>query len=118
MGRSVMSIGLLVLGCLVCSAAACEPTEPGTGENNVQARLVDFMPNQNNWNYPDYAACIDLDGNKPIEWRQRYGWASFCGRVGPRGRNSCGCCIKVTNSETGESVTVRVIHTCGGEAMD
>ncbi|GMI65211.1 HEVEIN-LIKE, pathogenesis-related 4 [Hibiscus trionum] len=138
MKRSVMSISLLVLACLVVSAAAqtaetttdlfaqekndqqchCEPTPPGTGESNVKAYLKDFQPNQNNWNYPSYAACIDLDGDKPLEWRKRYGWTGFCGKAGPRGRNACGCCIKVTNSATKASEIVRVIHTCGSGALE
>ncbi|KAE8721447.1 Pathoproteinsis-related protein P2 isoform 2 [Hibiscus syriacus] len=33
-----------------------------------------------NWSY-GVAACGALDGGKPLEWRQRYGWTGYCGNV-------------------------------------
>lgn len=39
--------------------------------------------------------CAAEDGNKSLWWLNKYGWASFCGPVGPLGIASCGKCLNV-----------------------
>ncbi|KAK3118870.1 hypothetical protein QOZ80_9BG0709810 [Eleusine coracana subsp. coracana] len=48
----------------------------------------------------------------------RYGWTAFCGPVGPTGQDSCGRCLKVTNTATGDEITVRIVDQCGNGGLD
>lgn len=74
-----------------------------------------------NWDLRAVSAyCATWDADMPLEWRQRYGWAAFCGPVGPRDEASCGRCLVVANSATGAQVVVRVLDQCsfGGIGLD
>ncbi|CAN6363264.1 unnamed protein product [Urochloa humidicola] len=66
------------------------------------------------------AYCATWDAATPLEWRQRYGWAAFCGPAGPRGEASCGRCLAVANAATGAQATVRILDQCsfGGLGLD
>lgn len=68
----------------------------GQSASNVRATYHFYNPEQNGWNLNAVSAyCSTWDANKPLEWRKRYGWTAFCGPVGPRGRDSCGKCLRV-----------------------
>ncbi|KAE8729672.1 hypothetical protein F3Y22_tig00003435pilonHSYRG00087 [Hibiscus syriacus] len=70
----------------------CDPTPPGLGESNVRADYSkDYNPIENDWTYPSHAECAIKDAD------------------------SCGKCLKVTNTDTTDSVTVRIMDTCSGE---
>lgn len=64
------------------------------------------------------AYCSTWDANKPYSWRSKYGWTAFCGPVGPRGRDSCGKCLRVTNTRTGAQTTVRIVDQCSNGGLD
>ncbi|KAE8720892.1 hypothetical protein F3Y22_tig00017996pilonHSYRG00005 [Hibiscus syriacus] len=95
----------------------CDPTPPGPGESNVRADYSkDYNPIENDWTYPSHAECAIKDGGKPLEWRKRYGWTGYCGKYTTfNPEDNCGKCLKVTNTDTKDSVTVRIMYTCGGE---
>ncbi|RLM70240.1 hypothetical protein C2845_PM17G12440 [Panicum miliaceum] len=45
----------------------------------------------NGWDLNHISAyCATWDANKPLSWRQKYGWIAFCGPSGPRGQASYG----------------------------
>ena len=80
-----------------CDAVPPPPASPG--ESNVTAYWTDYNVTNNNWDY--YAkpvSCASVDGDKPLEWRSKYGWTGFCGNVGPQGLDACGLCLKVRNT--------------------
>ncbi|XVF31117.1 hypothetical protein REPUB_Repub16aG0118000 [Reevesia pubescens] len=95
----------------------CDPVPPppaGPGESNVTAYWTEYNATNNNWDYyakPVY--CAAVDGGKPLEWRSKYGWTGFCGKVGPQGEEACGKCLKVTNRGTKAEEIVRIVDTCG-----
>ncbi|KAI3856765.1 hypothetical protein MKX03_022379 [Papaver bracteatum] len=97
------------------------PSAPGAGERatNVRATYHIYNPAQNGWDlYRVSAYCSTWDGNKPLAWRQKYGWTAFCGPVGPRGQASCGRCLRVTNRGTGAQTTVRIVDQCSNGGLD
>ena len=50
----------------------------------------------NKWNLNTSGVlCASQDGNKSLSWRSKYGWAAFCGPVGPIGKAACGKCLEV-----------------------
>ena len=70
----------------------------GQSATNVRATYHYYNPPQNNWDLNRVSAyCSTWDANRPLAWRQRYGWTAFCGPVGPHGRDSCGRCLRVRN---------------------
>ncbi|PPS05046.1 hypothetical protein GOBAR_AA15626 [Gossypium barbadense] len=78
-----------------------------------------YNPAQNGWNLNAVSAyCSTWDANKPLAWRQKYGWTAFCGPVGPRGQASCGRCLRVTNRATRAQVTVRIVDQCSNGGLD
>ncbi|KAK9017226.1 hypothetical protein V6N11_079708 [Hibiscus sabdariffa] len=102
----------------------CDPPPPpppaAPGETNVIAYWADYDPQKNNWNYSAaQVACNALDGGKPLEWRQRYGWTGYCGKVlGPELKDICGKCLKVTNRRTKDEEIVRIVDSCGSDALE
>ncbi|XP_022742088.1 pathogenesis-related protein PR-4-like [Durio zibethinus] len=103
---------ILLLACVVASAAA-------QSASNVRATYHLYNPEQNNWDLTAVSAfCATWDANRPLEWRRRYGWTAFCGPVGPQGQAACGRCSRVTNTETGTSATVRIVHQCSNGGLD
>ncbi|KAK8502384.1 hypothetical protein V6N12_046170 [Hibiscus sabdariffa] len=104
----------------------CDPPPPpppppaGPGETDVTAYWVDYAPEKKNWSYSAaHVACNALDGGKPLEWRKRYGWAGYCGNVlGPELKDKCGKCLKVTNTRTEDEEIVRIVDSCGSDALE
>ncbi|CAF1703375.1 hypothetical protein Bca4012_003653 [Brassica carinata] len=110
---SRLSICLLVLLCAFAAKTAAQSA------NNVRATYHFYNPAQNGWDlYRVSAYCSTWDGNQPLEWRQRYGWTAFCGPAGPRGRDSCGRCLRVTNTGTQAQATVRIVDQCSNGGLD
>ncbi|PVH34448.1 hypothetical protein PAHAL_8G220300 [Panicum hallii] len=66
------------------------------------------------------AYCATWDADMPLAWRQRYGWAAFCGPAGPHGEASCGRCPLVANAATRAQATVTILDRCsfGGLGLD
>ncbi|KAK9041996.1 hypothetical protein V6N11_017079 [Hibiscus sabdariffa] len=94
------------------------PPPAGPGETNVIAYWSDYNVEKSNWSY-GAAACAGLDGGKPLEWCQRYGWSGYCGNVvGSELKDICGKCLKVTNTGTKDEVIVRIVDRCGSGALE
>ncbi|XVF31124.1 hypothetical protein REPUB_Repub16aG0118700 [Reevesia pubescens] len=97
-----------------CEPPVPPPPPPGPGETNVEAYWTDYRPLKNNWSMnAANVFCAEVDGDKPLEWRSKYGWTGFCGKVGPQGISACGKCLKVTNRGTEAEEIVRIVDTCG-----
>ncbi|XP_057960373.1 pathogenesis-related protein PR-4-like [Malania oleifera] len=113
MERAIVSfMVVLVLGCVVGSATA-------QSASNVRATYHFYNPAQNGWDLNAVSAyCATWDASKPLAWRQKYGWTAFCGPVGPRGQDSCGKCLRVTNTGTGAQATVRIVDQCSNGGLD
>ncbi|GKV12443.1 hypothetical protein SLE2022_128610 [Rubroshorea leprosula] len=110
MGRVTLS--LVFLAFLVAGATA-------QSASNVRATYHFYNPQQNNWDLNAVSAfCSTWDANKPLAWRQKYGWTAFCGPVGPRGQEACGKCLLVTNTETKAQATVRIVDQCSNGGLD
>ncbi|KAI3993178.1 hypothetical protein MKX01_009921 [Papaver californicum] len=87
--------------------------------SNVRATYHIYNPAQNGWDMNRVSAyCSTWDANKPLAWRQKYGWTAFCGPVGPRGQASCSRCLRVTNRGTGAEKTVRIVDQCSNGCLD
>ncbi|XP_031125996.1 pathogenesis-related protein PR-4 [Ipomoea triloba] len=103
---------LLVVVALVAGAAAQSAT-------NVRATYNNYNPQNINWDYRTASVyCATWDADKPLAWRQKYGWTAFCGPVGPTGQASCGRCLRVTNTATNAQVTVRIVDQCSNGGLD
>lgn len=88
-----LSICVFILLCAFAATAAAQTA------SNVRTTYHYYYPEQNGWDlYKVSAYCSTWKGNQPLEWRRKYGWTAFCGPVGPRGRDSCGRCLRVTTS--------------------
>ncbi|KEH43013.1 putative rlpA-like protein, double-psi beta-barrel [Medicago truncatula] len=91
----------------------------GQSANNVRATYHLYNPQNINWNYNTASVyCATWDANQPLSWRQKYGWTAFCGPQGPHGRDSCGKCLRVTNTATGAQATVRIVDQCANGGLD
>ncbi|CAK8572329.1 unnamed protein product [Lathyrus sativus] len=78
-----------------------------------------YQPEQHNWDLLAVSAfCATWDADQPLSWRSKYGWTAFCGLVGPQGPDSCGRCLKVRNTKTGDEEIVRIIDQCHNEGLD
>ncbi|XP_020244844.1 wheatwin-2 [Asparagus officinalis] len=107
----VSLVAVILLG---LAAAACAQQA-----SNVRATYHYYNPAQNNWNLNAVSAyCATWDADKPLSWRQKYGWTAFCGPVGPHGQAACGKCLRVTNQATGAQATVRIIDQCSNGGLD
>ncbi|GLT48382.1 hypothetical protein SLA2020_220120 [Shorea laevis] len=108
----VTLVSLMFLSYLVAVATA-------QSASNVRATYHFYNPKQNNWDLNAVSAfCATWDANKPLAWRQRFGWTAFCGPVGPRGQAACGLCLQVTNTATGAQAKVRIIDQCSNGGLD
>ncbi|MQL78702.1 hypothetical protein Taro_011134 [Colocasia esculenta] len=86
---------------------------------NVRATYRNYNPQENRWDLWRVGAyCAPWDAVKPLLWLQKYGWTAFCGPVGPRGREACGRCLRVTNTRTGAQITVRIVDQCSNGGLD
>ncbi|RRT68545.1 hypothetical protein B296_00038198 [Ensete ventricosum] len=118
----------IVAALLLCLAAAATAQQA----SNVRATYNYYYPAKNNWDLNAVSAyCATWDADKPLAWRQKYGWTAFCGPVGPTGQAACGkcllkrteryvgvCCMQVTNTATGTQATVRIIDQCSNGGLD
>ncbi|URD74648.1 wound-induced protein [Musa troglodytarum] len=105
----------IVAALLLCLAAAATAQEA----SNVRATYNYYYPAQNNWDLNAVSAyCATWDADKPLAWRQKYGWTAFCGPVGPTGQAACGRCLLVTNTATGTQATVRIVDQCSNGGLD
>lgn len=87
--ESYFAVFLLIS--LVAKAAAQQAS-------NVRATYHLYEPEKIGWNYLTASVyCATWDADKPLAFRQKYGWTAFCGPVGPRGQESCGKCLRVNN---------------------
>lgn len=106
---SIVAIAML---CLALGAAA-------QSANNVRATYHLYNPQNIGWDLSAASAyCATWDANKPLWWRQKYGWTAFCGPAGPHGQASCGKCLRVTNIATGAQATVRIVDQCANGGLD
>ncbi|CAI0433872.1 unnamed protein product [Linum tenue] len=64
-----------------------------------------YNPEQIGWSLTVASAyCSTWDADKPLAWRQKYGWTAFCGPV--------------TNRGTGAQETVRIVDQCSNGGLD
>ncbi|PIA45176.1 hypothetical protein AQUCO_01700609v1 [Aquilegia coerulea] len=102
-----------------CRGTGNPGSGPGESATNVRATYHIYNPAANGWDLNRVSAyCATWDANKPLAWRQQYGWTAFCGPVGPRGQASCGRCLRVTNTYTGAQITVRIVDQCSNGGLD
>ncbi|KAL6654880.1 hypothetical protein ACP70R_008345 [Stipagrostis hirtigluma subsp. patula] len=112
--RVAAALAAVVLAMLAGGAAAQQASGVTAVRNSYAAAL-------SNWDlWAVRAYCATWDAGMPLAWRQRYGWAAFCGPAGPRGEPSCGRCLLVANEATGAQATVRILDRCsfGGLGLD
>ncbi|XP_019197167.1 PREDICTED: pathogenesis-related protein PR-4-like [Ipomoea nil] len=110
--KRVAASCLLVVVAMAADAAAQSAT-------NVRATYNNYNPQNIDWDYNTASVfCATWDADKPLEWRQKYGWTAFCGPVGPTGQDSCGRCLAVTNTATNDQVTVRIVDQCSNGGLD
>ncbi|XP_028790209.1 pathogenesis-related protein PR-4-like [Neltuma alba] len=126
--------GALCPGDLCCSQYGwCGSTDEYCGENcqskckggggasasNVRATYNDYQPELHNYDLiATRTFCATWDASKSYAWRSKYGWTAFCGPAGPRGRDACGKCLRVTNTRTRAQVTVRIVDQCSNGGLD
>uniref|UniRef100_A0A7C9DPI4 Chitinase n=2 Tax=Opuntia streptacantha TaxID=393608 RepID=A0A7C9DPI4_OPUST len=85
---SIVAIAMLCLAMALGAAAQ--------SANNVRATYHLYNPQNIGWDLLRASAyCATWDANKPLAWRQKYGWTAFCGPAGPHGQASCGRCLRV-----------------------
>ncbi|XP_044477605.1 pathogenesis-related protein PR-4-like [Mangifera indica] len=91
----------------------------GESASNVRATYHFYYPQQNGWDLRAVSAyCSTWDADKPLAWRQKYGWTAFCGPAGTHGQAACGKCLRVTNSRTGAQAIVRIVDQCSNGGLD
>ncbi|CAN1233546.1 Wound-induced protein WIN2 [Linum perenne] len=96
-----LSVGLLFSILLSLLAAIAS----GQSASNVRSTYHLYNPQQNGWNLNAVSAyCSTWDANKPLAWRQKYGWTAFCGPV--------------TNRATRAEATVRIVDQCSNGGLD
>nr|AGV54773.1 pro-hevein [Phaseolus vulgaris] len=109
------------------TAEYCSPSQncqsncwgSGGSASNVRATYHYYQPEQHGWDLNAVSAyCSTWDAGKSYAWRSKYGWTAFCGPVGPTGRDSCGRCLRVTNTGTGAQTTVRIVDQCSNGGLD
>ncbi|NP_001315589.1 wound-induced protein WIN1-like precursor [Solanum lycopersicum] len=106
-------------GCQSQCRGGPTPTPTPGGGAQVRATYHIYNPQNVGWDLNAVSAyCSTWDANKPYSWRSKYGWTAFCGPVGPRGRDSCGKCLRVTNTRTGAQTTVRIVDQCSNGGLD
>ncbi|PNX77349.1 pathogenesis-related protein p2-like [Trifolium pratense] len=109
------SLSLLVL----CFLMGTLMLVSGQSATNVRATYNNYNPQNINWDYLTAGVyCATWDANQPLSWRKRYGWTAFCGPAGPHGRDSCGKCLRVTNTATNTQTTVRIVDQCANGGLD
>ncbi|OAY80902.1 Barwin [Ananas comosus] len=114
-----MSVGTRSLSTALLLFAAATVAATAQQAFDVRATFNYYYPAQNNWDLTAVSAfCATWDASMPLSWREKYGWTSFCGPVGPTGEAACGLCLLVTNTATGAQLTVRIIDQCSNGGLD
>ncbi|XP_060218198.1 pathogenesis-related protein PR-4A [Lycium barbarum] len=107
-----LCVAFFMISMMIAMASAQSAT-------NVRATYHLYNPQNINWDLRTASAfCATWDADKPLAWRQKYGWTAFCGPAGPRGQDSCGKCLRVTNTGTGTQATVRIVDQCSNGGLD
>ncbi|KAF4373345.1 hypothetical protein F8388_026176 [Cannabis sativa] len=105
--------------CITGCQSNCQVTPAAGGETVVRATYHYYDPQQKNWDLMAASAyCSTWDASKPYSWRSKYGWTAFCGPSGPRGRDSCGKCLRLRNVATGATITARIVDQCSNGGLD
>ncbi|XP_020158883.2 pathogenesis-related protein PR-4-like [Aegilops tauschii subsp. strangulata] len=109
----VLVLMALVMVCLSANGAAAQRA------SGVAATYNLYNPEKINWDLRVASVyCATWDADKPLAWRQRFGWTAFCGPAGAHGQSSCGRCLKVTNRATGARTVARVVDQCDNGGLD
>jgi hypothetical protein len=106
--RTAAALALaLLVACVSAHGAAAQQA------SGVVAVKNSYTASDVNWDLRAPGVyCATADADEPLEWRQRYGWASFCGPAGPEGEASCGRCLWVKNEATEAAANVRIVDEC------
>ncbi|CAO2149457.1 unnamed protein product [Urochloa humidicola] len=105
----------LTVAALLCTMAATAMAAQWS-TSNVRATNHLYFPEQNGWDLNSANIyCAPWDANKPLWWRERFGWAAICEPW--RGPGFCGQCIKVTNHATGQWIVARIVDKCTGGGL-
>ncbi|RLM58911.1 pathogenesis-related protein PR-4-like [Panicum miliaceum] len=114
----VSKVSLLILMVLVMFLAANDGAK-GQEAHGVLATYNLYNPERINWDMRTASTfCATWDADKPLTWRQHYGWTAFCGPAGAHGEPSCGRCLLVTNRATGAKAVARVVDQCDNGGLD
>ncbi|KAJ8759419.1 hypothetical protein K2173_006941 [Erythroxylum novogranatense] len=101
-----------------CEAEA-DATAGDSDKRFVNATKKFYNPEKIGWDLnAANAFCKTWNANKPLSWRQKYGWASFCAQDGLKDQPFCGKCLKVTNPATGKQVLARIVDRCNNGGME
>ncbi|XWS64711.1 hypothetical protein CRYUN_Cryun05aG0026900 [Craigia yunnanensis] len=99
-----VAASLVTVALQICQSN-CWPSGSGESASNVRATCHFYNPSQNGWDLNAVSAyCSTWDANKPLAWRQKYGWTAFCGPV--------------TNRATRVQATVRIVDQCSNGGLD
>ncbi|KAK4379093.1 hypothetical protein RND71_000955 [Anisodus tanguticus] len=84
--------GIFIINMMMTMAAAQSAT-------NVRSTYHLYNPQNINWDLrtASSAYCATWDADKPLAWRQKFGWTAFFCPAGPRGQDSCGRCLRCFN---------------------
>ncbi|XP_004495613.3 pathogenesis-related protein PR-4-like [Cicer arietinum] len=106
-----LALCMLSFVCVVILASAQSAT--------VTSTFQLYQPEQHNWDLLAVSAfCATWDADQPLSWRSKYAWTAFCGPVGPQGPDSCGRCLRVTNTKTGDNEIARIVDECQNGGLD
>ncbi|XP_047154814.1 pathogenesis-related protein PR-4-like [Vigna umbellata] len=112
--KIIMTKLILFVWSIVCVVAVA------SGQSAVvESTYHLYQPEQHNWDLLAVSAyCATWDANQPLSWRSKYGWTAFCGPAGPQGQDSCGKCLRVTNTRTGDEQIARIVDQCQNGGLD
>ncbi|XP_045792624.1 PR5-like receptor kinase isoform X1 [Trifolium pratense] len=116
MSKQLFLLHKVLIFCVLALASA-------QSASNVKAtyQLFNSEKSNNKWDLnTSNVFCAAQDGNKPLSWRSKYNWASFCGPIGPVGKAACGKCLNVTNRENRNTTSqiVRIVDKCNNGGLD
>ncbi|KAK4757019.1 hypothetical protein SAY87_007146 [Trapa incisa] len=115
--RSYSTLCLLVL--ILWAASISIDVARAQSATNVRATYHYYNPASIGWDLLRASTyCATWDADKPLAWRQKYGWTAFCGPAGPQGQASCGLCLRITNTRTGTQITARIVDQCSNGGLD
>ncbi|MCI38463.1 chitinase/hevein/PR-4/wheatwin2, partial [Trifolium medium] len=77
MSKHLFLLDTVLIFCLLSLASAEQNTA------YVRATYHSYEPQKHNWELNSSAVCAEQFNKSPLSWRKEYGWAAFCGPVGP-----------------------------------